>query len=114
MPTYVTAQQLEDYCAENEDATVPGDPDAVERLLQRAERRLDGLVGQRAVDANTGLKFVPANLTSVQQAALARATCAVAEHELTVGRSILVGGDDFLVGGDVTMLRRASRQPLQA
>jgi hypothetical protein len=113
MATYATEAQLRDYCADNSDAVVPGDSDAVERLLERSERRLDGLVGPRALDATTGLKFVPASLTAVQTKALARATCAVAEHELTVGPGVLIGDDDFL-GEGVVLLRQATRQPLRA
>jgi hypothetical protein len=74
----------------------------------------NGLVGPRALDGTTGLKFVPGTLTAVQVAALARATCAAPEHELTAGPSVLVGDDEWLLSEGVVVLRRATRQPLKA
>ena len=113
MATYATEAELRDYCADGE-VQVPGEAAAAERLLRRAERRVDGLIGPRTVDATTGLKYTPAALTTVQRTALSRATCAAAEHELMVGPGVLVGDDDYLAGGEVTLLRRASRLPAKA
>jgi hypothetical protein len=115
MATYATEQQLRDYCADNQFAKVPDDSDAVERLLERSERRLDGLIGPRPVDPSSGLKYAPTEeLSDAQAAALSRACCACAEHELTVGPTVLVGADDYYPTEAFTLLRRAERQPLRA
>src|SRR5690349_18452099 len=110
MPTYATADDLQAYVTGNPAVTLPQDIDA---LLERAERRVDALVGPHDRDS-TGRKFVVNELTTAQAAALSRATCAAAEHELLAGPSTIVGSDDFIYGthdGNVSVLRRASRTP---
>src|SRR4051812_25054615 len=84
---------------------MPAD-DAVERLLERAERDVDAVVGPWP-RFTTGLKFDPAQLDVVQRAALARATCAAAEFRLVIGEDALVGDEDYLPN-EVTVLRRAA------
>jgi hypothetical protein len=108
MATYATASDLAEYVADNDDAVPPGDDDAVERLLERAERRVDGQLGPLLPDPSTGLKLDPAALTATQRAALSRACCASAEHELAVGLDFLVGAEDYLTGG-LTVLRQPLR-----
>ncbi len=99
MATYATAEQLAEYVADNGEVTLPGDADAIERLLQRAERRVDNVLGRYPDNADMGLKLDPESLEDGQSAALARATCASAEHELLVGLDYLAGAEDFLGAG---------------
>src|SRR5207253_1877175 len=80
------------------DVAAPGDDDAIERLIARAERRVDLALGRYPESPPGALKVDPATLTEPQQRALARATCAAAEHELLVGVDYLAGGDDYLSG----------------
>jgi hypothetical protein len=107
MATYATAEQLAEYVEDNPDVTLPLG-DATERLLERAERRVDAVLGPYEPDETTGLKLDPGDLTDAQAGALARATCAGAEHELVVGLAFYVGEDDYLPG-ELTVLRRAGR-----
>lgn len=107
MAVYATPEALTDYIASNEDATLPGDPVAVQRLLARAERQVDLVVGPWP-RFSSGLKFDPALLDVTQRAALSRATCAAAEHLLVVDASFLAGAEDF-APGEVSILYRAMR-----
>jgi hypothetical protein len=107
--TYATKADLEAYVADNDAVSGLCDDDAVQRLLERAERRVDAALGPYVVDPDTGLKLDPGDLTWAQQQSLARATCAAAEHELVVGAELLTGEDDF-APPEVTVLRRAGRQ----
>jgi hypothetical protein len=108
--TYTTEGEFRAYI----DAANVSIPENIEALLQRAERRLDSVVGPRDRDADTGLKFDLASLTTPQKGALSRATCAAAEHELMAGITTIVGGDDFILGSEMQVLRRANRVPLRA
>jgi hypothetical protein len=106
MATYATAADLGLYVLDNPGVVLPTDPDAVERLLERAERDVDAVLGAWPLFAS-GLKIDPAQLDVVQQAALARATCAAAEFRLVLGEEALVGDEDYLPS-EVTILRRAA------
>jgi hypothetical protein len=108
---YATAEELVSYVQDNPDVQVPGEPTAVERLLQRAERRVDGVLGPYAPDSTTGLKLNPSSLTTVQKAALSRATCAAAEHELAMGPGFYVGEEDFIPAGLAVLRRAAATAP---
>jgi hypothetical protein len=108
MATYATIADFGLYVLDNTEVQLPTEEDAVERLLERAERRVDQALGPYPLSFAGELKLDPEALTAAQQAALARATCAAAEHELLVGLDFLAGGDDFL-SGDVTVLRQPIR-----
>jgi hypothetical protein len=108
MSTYANAEDLQSYVEDNPAVVLPAD-DAIDRLLERAERRVDAVLGPYAVDEDTGLKLDPEALSDAQAAALSRATCASAEHELIVGPAFYVGEDDYLPG-ELTVLTRATRQ----
>lgn len=86
MPTYATPDELAAYVADS-GVALPADVDA---LLERAERDLDRIVGHRAVDAASGLKFVPASLSTGERADLSRATCAQAEYRAMMGEAFFV------------------------
>jgi hypothetical protein len=93
---------------------LPADDEAVERLLQRAQKRLDGLLGAYPESPPGGLKIPnPTVLTPEQQGALSRACCAVAEHELTVGLPFIVGDEDFVPNG-AAIARQPMRTPMRA
>lgn len=106
MATYATAAQLADYVLDNEDVSAP-QGDAAERLLRRAERDVDRVVGPWPI-LSTGLRFDPGMLPVTAREALARATCAAAEFRLLVGESELVGDADY-VPEQVRLLRAAPR-----
>ncbi len=106
MATYATTAELTAYLDENADASV-GNADA-DKLLERAERDVDRVIGPYTVNATTGLKLTPASLTSVQRAALSRATCAAAEYRLVLGEAELVG-DDVLLPVMLQPIRTAGR-----
>ena len=107
MPTYASEADLVEYVRDNPHAALPVDVEARARLLERAERRVDEALGPWPL-LSTGRKLDPAALDLVQRSALARATCAAAEHELLLGPEFFVGDDDYLPN-DVSILRRASR-----
>lgn len=55
------------------------DPDALNRLLERAERDVDNVLGPIPVRDDSGLKLDPELLLEWEAAALSRAVCAQAE-----------------------------------
>ena len=112
MATYATAEQLAAYVGNDPDAPLPADPDALEQLLERAERRLDGLLGPYT-HAPGDLKVDPSKVTAAQRSALSRACCAVVHHELVAGLTFLSGGEDF-IGGGVAPLYPPTRTPSRA
>ena len=87
MATYATAADFEAY-VEGWDTT---DAAALERLLGRAERDIDGLLGYHPIIAATGRKIDPATLEDWEAEALARAVCAQAEHRHLVTEPALAG-----------------------
>jgi len=107
MALYSTTQELADYVASNEDATLPASPEATQRLLERAEGVVDRALGPWPY-LSTGRKLDPAALDLVQRAALSRATAAAAEHLLVVDASFLAGAEDF-APGEISVLYRAMR-----
>ncbi len=80
MATYATQADHEAYV----EGWVTDDPAALERILQRAERDIDRVLGPIRPREDTGLKLDPAtDLTAAQAEALARAVCAQAMHRMT-------------------------------
>jgi hypothetical protein len=108
MATYASEKDLAAYVADNPEVQPPGEPEALERLLERAERAVDGVLGPYTPDPETGLKLDLSSLTNAQKAALSRATCAAAEYELVVGPEVLAGGDEWLPA-TLTVVRSAGR-----
>lgn len=86
MPTYATRADCLDYI---EGLTID-DNDVFDRLIERAERDVDNAVGAVPLDPDTGLKFVPARLTSGDARTLMRATCAQVEYRLTMGEDFFI------------------------
>lgn len=72
---YATADELRDELELTIDQLSTA---AAERQIRRAERLVDRLVGPRAVDAATGRKIVPTDLTQVQAEQLRDATVLLA------------------------------------
>jgi hypothetical protein len=91
--TYATEQDLEEYLLDAEGIDVP-EGEAAERLLARAEADVDLVLGPIARNATTGRKIDPATLTTIQRAALSRATCAAAEWRLAMDEDDLVVQED--------------------
>lgn len=83
------------------------DSAALSRLLDRAERDIDTLLGDYTRNPATGLKLDPAALTTHQAYALRRATCAQAEYRFMMGEDFFVQDQfQFVSGPDFT--RRGS------
>lgn len=98
MPTYATVDEFKSYVADIPlDTLSLPDDEAIERLLERAERDVDRIAGPWPV-LSTGRRFAPDSLTTAQQDALMRATCAQAEFRLAMGEFELIGADDGIAG----------------
>lgn len=103
MPSYATNADFEAYV----EGWVTDDPASLTRLLERATRDVDRLLGARGVRATgdyAGLKLDPTALRSWEAKALSRATCAQAEWIFRNGPAIDAGrrvasssGPDFSV-----------------
>lgn len=80
MATYATQTDMEAYV----EGWVTDDATALERILLRAERDVDRVLGPLRSREDTGLKLDPAtDLTEEQRRALARAVCAQVFHRIT-------------------------------
>lgn len=109
MPAYATQAEFEAYAEAYIDGW-PGDPAALDRLLERASRDVDALLGPRyPITDGTfeGFKLDPSALRDWEAKALSRATCAQAEYRATLGEEEFakfgtggtVSGPDFSVSG---------------
>jgi hypothetical protein len=108
--TYATADELAEYVADSVAVDMPDDADAIERLLQRAERSVDAVLGPHELQPD-GLKLDPSALTAVQSAALSRATCAAAEFEVLMGIDTLAGAETFIPAQLAVLRRSATTAP---
>lgn len=93
MPTYTTRADVEAY-----GVTLPAGAEG-DRLVDRAERDVDNLLGPYPRDPDTGLKWDVARLYDWQAAALARAVAAQAEYLVAVGPAALVTPSATVVKG---------------
>lgn len=88
MATYASNSDFEAY--------VPGwvtdNADELTKLLDRAERDVDGILGPIPRNPETGLKLDPDDLKDWEKAALANAVCAQAEYRLSIGEAALATG----------------------
>lgn len=101
---YAGPGDLADWLLDS-DVTAPAAADELERLLLRASRDVDNVLGPIPVitlGAWAGAKLDPTTLQPYEANALARATCAQAEHRIRRGPGIdtsrpvgLVKGPDF-------------------
>lgn len=77
-------------------AYVPGwvtdSEEALEALLERAQRDVDAFLGPIQPRSDTGLKLDPDSLQAWEATALSRAVCAQAEYRLLAGESRLAAG----------------------
>lgn len=77
-------------------AYVPGwvtdSEEALEALLERAQRDVDAFLGPIPQDLETGLKLDPADLRDWEAKALSNAVCAQAEYRLGAGEQSLATG----------------------
>lgn len=85
MPTYATIADLEAYIV----GFVAGDPDEDDRLIEKAERDVDQMLGMIPIadDSTTGLKLDPTTLLAWERAALSDAVCAQVEWRILKGDS---------------------------
>lgn len=91
MAAYATRAQFEDYV----EGWVTDNEAALDRLLERASRDVDAVLGPMAPltsGAYAGLRLDPTVLRDWEAEALARATCAQAEHRNAVGEEAFVEG----------------------
>jgi hypothetical protein len=98
MPAYADQADFEAYV----EGAVVTDPAALARLLERASRDVDSVMGPRpALGSGTyaGFKFDPDALSEQDRAALADATCAQAEYRDAVGEQQFAA---YGVGGRIS------------
>lgn len=96
MPTYTTQADFEAYV----EGWVTDNPAALDRLLERAERDVDSVIGYSATrNQTTGLKLNPAELETWRAAALSRAVCAQAEYRNKMGEDFMVRAQHGAVSG---------------
>lgn len=98
MAAYATQADFEAYV----EGWVTDNADALGRLLERASRDIDALMGPRGPilsGAYTGFKFDPTTLAATDRKALADATCAQAEFRFDQGEVAFAG---YGVGGRVS------------
>ncbi len=88
--TYTSAADFEAYV----EGWVTDNGDALARLLQRAERDVDAILGPipRQQTSTTGLKLDPTVLRAWEARALSRAVCAQAEWRFYRGEAELAAG----------------------
>lgn len=108
-PTYADA----DACLAYTEGLTIADPDAFDRLIERAESDVDRCLGliARDEDSATARKLNPDDLTATQVLQLSRATCAQVEYRLTMGEDYFirpqyesVAGPDYTVTGKLPMI----------
>lgn len=116
MPTYTDAAAFEAYV----EGWVTDNPQALDRLLERAERDVDRMLGAWWPDETTGLKITVADLQTWQAAALSRAVCAQAEYRFKMGEDYFVRGQhqevigpDFQAKGKLPRFSPKAMEELQ-
>lgn len=86
MPAYATRAEFEAYV----EGWTTTDPNALDRLLERASRDIDGFLAPIflvTTGTYAGFKVDPTTLATYAAQALSRATCAQAEYRLGVGEA---------------------------
>ena len=106
MAAYASREALVAYVEGNDAVDLPGEPEAVERLLEQGQRDVDRALGPYPESLPGALKIDPDGLSDAQAAALSRATCAACEFRLMLDAALQVGDEDYLPA-TVTVLRRA-------
>jgi hypothetical protein len=105
MSTYATTADVTNYI-EGYTVATGAETQALDRLIQRAERDVDSCVGFVPRDETTGRKFDPATLSVADRNALRDATCAQVEYRREMGpaffvrpQHVEVKGPDFQTKG---------------
>ncbi|MGI8511399.1 MAG: hypothetical protein ACR2NH_02095 [Solirubrobacteraceae bacterium] len=94
---YATVADLQSYI----EGGTTLDAAALERVLERAERDVDNLLGDYDRDPDTDRKLAPDTLPAHQQRALRRATCAQAEYRIAMGEQFFIEDQfQFVAGPD--------------
>lgn len=96
VPTYATADQLRDYTGKTEEQ-LP-DEQALP-VLRKAETDLDSIAGVNRPTLETGHRFDPDTLSTIEAAALTAACCAQAEYRLEMGESFFIRPQHTEVSG---------------
>ncbi len=120
MASYATAEEFETYV----EGWVTDNPDALDRLLERATRDIDRFLGARStqtIGTYAGLKIDPADIETWEADALSRATCAQAEYRFQMGEDFFVRaqgqeekGPDFQIKGKLPYLGPKAKAELDA
>lgn len=106
MPTYATKADCLDFGVDFHGA----DDTAINAMIVKAERDIDGLLPGYDVNDVTGRKLDPADLTSSQRRALTDATCAQVEYRQEMGESFFIRGQrDETSGPDFTVKGKLPR-----
>lgn len=82
---YATRSDVDAYLT---DGSLPAGAEG-DKLLERAERDVDNLLGPLPFNTTTGLHYNPADLQDWEAEALKRAVCAQAEWRLKQGDALL-------------------------
>lgn len=97
MPTYATAAEVRTY-TDVASLDALGDSE-IEKLIDKAERDLDGAVGVYPVNEDTGLKFDPLTLTAGDARSVMLATCAQVEYRHVMGAEFFIRAQHENVDG---------------
>ncbi len=98
MPTYTTATAVRDFTAL--DDLIALDDAAIEKLIDQAERDIDGAVGHYTIEDGETLKFAPiTKLDTAQRDTLSNATCAQVEYRHVMGPEFFVRAQQTRVKG---------------
>lgn len=99
MALYATPAQVRAY-VQGSGVIVPADDGEVGRLIERAEREIDLVLGPWPRFSN-GRKLDPPALSVTAREALQRATAAQVEFDSAMGADVLVGAQDGIaaIGG---------------
>jgi len=95
MGTYATAAEVVAELAAYSDLQLPSG-DALERLIDQAERAVDRRIGGHLVDPMNGRRVVPLLLTSWQREALKHAVAVAVGHLSEQDTEAAFGHDDLL------------------
>lgn len=117
MATYATVSDFEDYS----EGWVTTDAPALERILEKAERDVDRILGYQGVRPDAqALKVVPADLAVRDRDALRDAVCAQAEYRIEMGERFFrqaqrqsVSGPQFSTTGTLPRIGPKVREELE-
>lgn len=98
MTTYTTATAVKDFTALDKLAALDGAE--IDKLIEQAERDIDGAVGHYTIEDGETLKFSPiTKLDTAQRGTLSDATCAQVEYRFVMGPEFFIRAQQTRVKG---------------